>query len=220
MSSRASCTSATASRRFGPLGALTLWGAGLLAATAATPTHAAGSGVRLWDQLGPVTGWTVPSTDRMVADLQPFTTQAVDDLEVPAGRRWRVTEVKVKGEFVGRGVGTFAITVWKDHPFVKDEQVAFYDRIFTRNQTGSMTLSLPTALELPAGRYWISVQSQSFESVWQWALRRTRNGEAALWVNPGDGYQTGCTRPSRVALCGSVTAPGKDLAFALYGTEE
>lgn len=187
----------------------------------ASPLALAGdSGVALWDQINGLSGWTVPSTDRVIVDLQPFSTQAADDLEVPAGRTWRITDVRVRGEFLGRGIGTFAITVWKDRPFHKSTQVAFYDRQFTTSQTGSMTLTLPTPLELTAGRYWISVQSQSFESVWQWSTSKHRHGASARWVNPGDGYQTGCTRPSRVVDCTDVPTPGRDLAFALYGTEQ
>jgi hypothetical protein len=56
----------------------------------------------------------------------------------------------------------------------------------------------------PGGTYWVSVQAvQDFKThgQWFWHNRTVQSNAGAAWLNPGDGYGTGCTIWNRKNTC-------------------
>ena len=54
---------------------------------------------------------------------------------------------------------------------------------------------------------------------WNWETRDKKNGHAAAWENPNDGFETGCTSWGIVADCVGEFGEGPDFMFALKGKD-
>jgi hypothetical protein len=89
--------------------------------------------------------------------------------------------------------------------------------------SGTVTVPLPQACQLPPGTYWLAFQanldidaSQPFapSMYWQGYTAQPRPGHGAMWKNPTDDYGTGCTAWSAPADCRS---PLDTLGFGVLG---
>src|SRR6185312_2531821 len=71
------------------------------------------------------------------------------------------------------------------------------------NGTGSFKIK-GAKVKLAAGTYWVSVQANLDFGVggeWGWENQTTVVGKPAAWVNPGDGFGTGCTVYTTETTC-------------------
>jgi len=85
--------------------------------------------------------------------------------------------------------------------------------------SGSFLITLPEAVKLKPGRYWLSVQVNMdylTSGGWSWEWRTSQNGKPAVWKNPGDGFDTGCTGYRPEAECIDFRG-GPDHMFELLG---
>jgi hypothetical protein len=128
----------------------------------ATCTPAGTPGV-LYDQINnpaPTPGG-VTSQDFEAAN-DAFDSFAADDFVVPAGQTWNVNQVVVVGEYsVGGGPAAgFNVFFYNDAATLPGTQVASRPSSAFVNAAGTFTISLATPVSLPAGTYWVSVQSR------------------------------------------------------------
>ncbi|MEO6255158.1 MAG: M36 family metallopeptidase, partial [Ferruginibacter sp.] len=127
-----------------------------------------------------------------------FTSQSADDFTVPAGTTWSVTQVTAGG--IGAGAPTSVNVFFYNNSGsnLPGTVVASYPNVATFvNAGGNYTVTLPSALALTGGTYWVSVQvNMSFATggQWFWGNFGTTNiGNQYAWQNPGGGFGTPCT---------------------------
>jgi hypothetical protein len=151
-----------------------------------------------------------------------FDSFAADDFVVPAGQTWNVNQVVVVGEYsVGGGPAAgFNVFFYNDAATLPGTQVASRPSSAFVNAAGTFTISLATPVSLPAGTYWVSVQSrQDFTPAgqWFWDNRAVISNSGAAWQNPGGGFAVGCTTWGRKTTC-LTTTNGPDQLFRIVGT--
>jgi len=127
-----------------------------------------------------------------------FNSQSADDFIVPNGNIWNVSSITANG--IGTGVPT-SVNVFfyaNSGSNLPGAAIASFNNISTFTQAGSnYTVTLPSAVVLGSGRYWVSFQvNMSFATGGQWFWGNygapTVNSEYA-WQNPGGGFATPCT---------------------------
>jgi hypothetical protein len=102
-------------------------------------------------------------------------------------------------------------------------------QLFTRTATISPTTLVSGDFYLPlnqpvilgaGGHYWVSLQAvkpaTNPSAQWMWVVRSVQANHAAVWQNPGGGFQTGCTVWTPITTCFS-TLTSADLLFSLIG---
>jgi hypothetical protein len=80
---------------------------------------------------------------------------------------------------------------------------------------GSPEIRVRTTLK--KGTYWLSIQANmdfSSGGEWDWYTNNTVRGNASLWENPGDGFDTGCTTYTTTTTC-IPGGEGGDFSFSL-----
>ncbi|MEO6252433.1 MAG: hypothetical protein ABIO79_03975, partial [Ferruginibacter sp.] len=119
-----------------------------------------------------------------------FTSQSADDFTVPAGSSWSITQVLAGG--IGAGTPTSVNVFFYNNSGsnLPGTVVASYPNVATFvNAGGNYTVTLPSALVLGGGTYWVSVQvNMSFATggQWFWGNFGTTNiGNQYAWQNPG-----------------------------------
>ena len=179
----------------------------------------------LWDQRIP--GSLYPATESQnFGDplLNIYDSIGANDFAVPVGQTWII-----------HGVITPGVDDRPQDPsatenvrFYADDGQGFpgvlvkaYTRVqATDTQDGFTFLHLDTGLVLPAGTYWLSVQANGggsdYYSSWFWSRGSQLVGAEAVWKNPGDGWQTGCTSWGRLDACSGVFG-WPEWQFALAG---
>ena len=163
------------------------------------------------------------SSQNFEASFDAFDTQGADDFVVPEGEVWIVKQIEVQGSY-GSGPGP-----------ARSENVAFY-----RNANGApgsilkeypnlvgtpihydgFLITLAEPLKLKPGKHWVSVQVNMDFAVggqWGWMTRTARVGSRAVWKNPVDGFDTGCTTYQPMKRCANGYGLGPDFSFTLYG---
>jgi hypothetical protein len=196
-------------------------------APASTARQAASTAPRapqavLYDQTSNPSGFGFISQD-FEAAFNAFDSEAADDFVVPSGQSWTIDTVEV--------IGFYSSTV----PVTSTVDVIFYTNSGTNlpdtsvssalgvvpavGANGFLTVTLPAAVMLSPGAYWMSFQANlNFNpnsSLWYWLMRTVQANNGFAWRNPGNGFATGCTTWTRATSCGA-TQP--DLLFRLNGT--
>jgi len=154
-----------------------------------------------------------------------YTDAAADDFVIPAGRKWKITEVDVTGMyFNGSGPAkSEVVTFYSDRKGYPDKPRGTYT-LNCVDTAGSFACKLPgKGLSLYGGTsgkaHWVSVVANCAFfggncGEWGWVQNtRIRNNEG-VWQNPENGFGTGCTTWGRISAC--LGLPG-DLAFVLKG---
>ena len=149
-----------------------------------------------------------------------YDAMAADDFTVPKGSKWKVSEVDAFGVyFNGSGPARDEnVTFYKDDNGSVGAEVASYTVAGTDN-FGSFTIPIKKALKLKKGTYWVSVQANldfSAGGEWGWENQSTSEGTPAQWINPGDGFGTGCTSWSQENVC--IPDGQGDHMFTIRGT--
>ncbi len=155
------------------------------------------------------------------ASFDIYDNQGADDFTVPAGFKWKLTEVDVTGVYYN-GAGPAAsqhVTIYKNKGGKPSKVVADFPAVTgTDNGLGSFVMTLPSAVALKPGTYWVSVQVNmdfALGGQWGWEARTVTSGAAAKWQNPGDGFGTGCTSWGDENVC--IPNGQGDKMFTLKG---
>ncbi len=167
------------------------------------------------------------SSQFFVNGSSQFHTQAADDFEVPPGATWEVDLVEVRGFFSASGQAAAGPASSID--------VRFYNNAFNTPGTircqytdlqpagladPNFRVPLPSRCTLPAGRYWVEVQSNQIldtHGQWFWRTRSGTFGIPAQFQNPGGFF--GC--PTWDLLGNCLDSLGFwDLAFKLEGSAD
>jgi len=171
----------------------------------------------LYDQTEKASHASVPSQES--PDKPASTTQAADDIVVPAGEHWELSEVEVLGGSPSTNPPSFNVFLYEESNWGPGREL-FAERGVS---AGGPNYSLPLqgAPLLNPGSYWLSVQAVGpAAEPWTWDTVGTRHGHwAAFWQNPGNALHTDCTvwwtRESCLQGAGQP-----DQAFKLIGTFE
>lgn len=162
------------------------------------------------------------------ASNDAFDAMAADDFVVPAGETWSITGAFVRGTQDGTTPATTAnVAFYADAGGAPGSEIS-PSVVATATDYPRMNLTFagPT---LTAGTYWFSAQaildpgtSAPF-SQWHWAENSEQFGSKAVYRNPGDGFQTGCTTFTTKSSCVFVGPGGgphldPDQSFNLSGT--
>jgi hypothetical protein len=147
--------------------------------------------------------------------------QAADDFIVPSGKKWKITEVDVTGCCSGTSSITENVYFAKDNKGVPGKVVKSFTNV---SGTGnpSFAIRLRRGVKLKAGHYWVSVvvNCNSGDGCgWGWGVRSTIENDPALWQNPGNGRDTGCTTWTTLETCFGSAYAG-DFMFELQGKSD
>jgi hypothetical protein len=149
-----------------------------------------------------------------------YDSQAADDFVVPHGQVWVIKAVIVTGVYFN-GSGPAAsenVTVYKDNGGTPGAVVAAVTKVGT--DTGGSFAIKTGQIALTQGHYWLSVQANMDFGVggeWGWETRLAQRRIASQWVNPGDGFASGCTSYYTTTVC-IPSGEGPDFMFKLKGT--
>jgi subtilisin-like proprotein convertase family protein len=127
----------------------------------------------------------------------PFDSQSADDFTVPAGGNWGITQITANG--IGTGAPTSVnVFFYTNAANLPGTTIASFTNITTFTRVGgNYTVTLPSAVNLTAGTYWMSFQvNMSFAAggQWFWGNFGAANvGNEYAWRNPGGGFATPCT---------------------------
>ena len=156
--------------------------------------------------------------------------QSADDFTIPAGTFfWSVNTIEVDGFYQGgSGFQAATVNVYFYNTAGSLPGTALYAASFAPSglPSGDFVITLSPPAGLLAGRtYWVSVQANldsgggSTAHQWLWGLRNPQAGNAAAWLNPGNGYGVDCTVWKTLTDCGFTVAPATDLQFKLSGSQ-
>ena len=126
-----------------------------------------------------------------------FNSQSADDFTVPSGGSWTITQLNVVGTGTGTPTSVNVFFYANSGANLPGAAVASYNNVATFVRTGgNYAVTLPTALTLPGGTYWVSFQvNMSFATGGQWFWSNygpTNIGNQYAWQNPGGGFGTPC----------------------------
>ena len=163
------------------------------------------------------------NSQNYTSGVTAYNDQSADDFIVPSGKTWKITEVDVNGCCSGSTTITENVYFYKDRDGQPGKLVkhgSFTNLSGTGNP--SFAISLGKGVKLKAGHYWVSVIvncNGKDGCGWGWGVRSTINNGAALWENPANGRQTGCTTWTTFETCFGSADAG-DLMFDLQGTSK
>jgi hypothetical protein len=195
----------------------------LAAALAALALPASASAEVLFDQIDQTSPQSINSQDFPAAN-DKFDALNADDFVVPAGQTWDLGSALVRGTNSGTGVATAArVFVFADAAGKPGAQL--FSAVATASAYPRMVLTFDGPA-LPAGTYWFGAQaildpgSSAPFSQWFWSENSERAGALAVYRNPGDGFNTGCTAFTVKSDCpfGAEVHQAPDQSFSLSGT--
>lgn len=175
----------------------------------------------LWGQTSNDSGFGIVSQNFGDA----FDSAAADDFTVSKNAVWSVKEVDVVGAYSSGGgpAPSENVLFWKGQKGGPggSKLIAEFDNVagVDAGGNGNIAITLPgKGLKLHHGHYWISVVvNMPFDpdGQWFWENQTSKEGNRAMWENPGDGYGSGCTTWTDETQC--VQTPEGDHMFTLKG---
>lgn len=200
--------------------------AAVAAAVVAVVAPASASAEVLFNNVDETSPESITSQDFNAAN-DAFDAMAADDFVVPAGETWQISGALVRGRSTGSTVATSAIVkIFADAGGSPGAEVFSGTAAATDFPRMNLTFTGPS---LTAGTYWFGASAVLDPgttppfSQWFWAENSEQFGAKAVFRNPGDGFNTGCTTFTVKGSCGFSgdavpfhTAP--DLSFNLSGT--
>jgi hypothetical protein len=150
-----------------------------------------------------------------------YDSQAADDFVL--NKACRRPLLDIDGSY-GEGTGTadsFNVTIYRAGKHGPGGVVRYLAAIAytdTCHDLGCVQIRL--GKKLKAGHWWISVQANlswsETGSMWSWWTNATVRQAGAVWRNPADGFQTGCTTYTDLITCmDEGSSVGGDLSFTL-----
>ncbi len=190
-----------------------------------------GSGV-LYDQTSDPAGNGAP-VQNFEPGLEIYDNQGADDFEVTDAAGWTIDRLNFVISQAATGTpDSVDVAIHANSPGggttdLPGAVICGYTAL-PSGQTGTpasaFNVVLPAPCILPQGRYWVSlVANQSFAASGQvfWSNRLVQDFSGAAWVNPGDGFGTGCTTFTPMTVCGvggnTVAPPKPDFLFQIVG---
>lgn len=153
-----------------------------------------------------------------------YDSNAADDFTVPTGKKWRITDVFVSGTSTSATYPTsFNVTFYENSGSNLPGTVISTQNVVLTAGATSPTLPLAAPVVLSAGKYWMSVQAVlnlTGGGQWFWNTYADTStlGAPFAWINPGNGFSTGCSAAWNTAsICLSTQL--KDLQFILNGED-
>ena len=155
--------------------------------------------------------WT---SQNFEASMDEYDGVAADDLEV--SRRCRARALTVVGQYndtVDPVPDSETVTFYRERGGVPGRVISSQTVVGQEVGWGSFEIVLDRAVRLRPGRpYWMSVQVNLDWSpngdLWGWELRAPAAGSQGMWMNPGDGFATGCVDWTSIAICSSGSWDG------------
>ncbi|MFN8160353.1 MAG: hypothetical protein U0R52_04830 [Solirubrobacterales bacterium] len=169
------------------------------------------------------------------ASFDDFDAVTADDFTVPVGKVWHPSAIRVTGFKVG-ATSTSAVNVnlYSNAGTLPGSQ--FFS---TQAQAAAGTtypdfnLPVPTAPVLAPGTYWLGVQarldgvSPGNPQQWFWRESSEGSGSPPAFVNPGNGFNSGCTTFSPKSACplpkvpppGTEARTGPGQSFSIDGVQ-
>jgi hypothetical protein len=132
-----------------------------------------------------------------------------------------VSEVDVSGEYYGSGpAASENVFFYENSSGLPGKLVkSFSDLDGADGSSGSFEITLPKAIKLKAGTYWVSVVANcAYDTCgeWDWDVRSVQNGYPAAWRSPNGGNGTKCENWGTLESC---TGYGPDFMWDLKGVE-
>jgi hypothetical protein len=164
----------------------------------------------------------IVSQDFTDAGFDIYDSNGADDFVVPAATTWQIQGVRITGVyFNGSGPADSEVLTFYRNAGGLPGAVIRAVPVNCADSAGSFTCRLPgRGLQFRAGTYWMSIQAVMAFSAggeWAWETRTLQANSAAAWVNPGDGFATGCTTYANMQGCIGPLGEGPDFMFALLG---
>jgi hypothetical protein len=198
-----------------------------MAQRAGSPVHAiAPSGTvttLLYDQFVNATTNGIVVNDS-TSSSDSFDSEAADDFVVPAGG-WTVQQFNFQGFTNSANVwsATSNVFVFPDNAGTPAAapQCSYPGVANSYNATTAViSVTLPTACVLAAGKHWVSLQAVANfiadGNVYFAAGSSPVANSGGVWENPGDAYATGCSSFAAIPSC--ITGADPDLAFQVLGS--
>jgi PKD repeat protein len=188
-----------------------------------TPSPYEGPYAVLYDQTDNVGTNGLPS-QQFEAAFAAYDNQGADDFIVPAGVVWTINQIDVLGSYSSGGGPVPAVNVYlyADSAGLPGTEVYQALGLVPVDASGDLNITLTTPVVLPEGHYWVSVQADmdfTPTGQWYWSTRSVQSNTAYAWINPGDGFGTGCTTwAPGAATCGVGGGIEPDALFRLNGT--
>lgn len=150
--------------------------------------------------------------------LSTFDSWAADDFTL--AKTCVAREIDVDGGYLGGSphAKSFNVTFYHNGTEgVPAGVVKIMRRLAYTESGGTFAITLASPVKLAKGRYWVSVQANmryGGGGLWGWATNNTVRGTASVWMNPGDGFSTGCTRWTTTTTC-IQSGEGGDFSYAI-----
>lgn len=178
----------------------------------------------LYSQLDNPSGNGVPDQDFEPAN-DAYDSIAADDFVVTDPSGWTIQQVSTVGTTGTAGGSTVDVTIHANSvgggdPDLPGAAECTYTGLTPVDTTGSFVITLPTSCIVGPGTHWVSIQTnQSFAANGQhfWSNRSTQTGSEGVWMNPSNGFGTGCATFTPQTTCGVGGGASPDLLFQLDG---
>lgn len=184
-----------------------------------------GGDIILIDQTDSPDGNGVPDQD-FEAAYDGYDAMGADDFVVTEPTGWTVNAMNTIGTTGTPGTATVTITFYPDAGGTPDvaNPVCSFPGIVPVDTAGSFNIAFPSSCILPSDGttvYWVSqFTDQNFGASGQhfWSGRSVVDGSESQWVNPGDGFASGCvTFMPAGTVCGVGGGLLQDRLFSLEG---
>lgn len=148
-----------------------------------------------------------------------------DDFVVTDPTGWTIEQVVTVGtQSIGGAPASVDVTFYANSPGGGDTDLpgaveCGYPGL-TPAGNASFTLTLPSACILGPGTHWVGlVVNQDFGGSGQhfWSNRSVQTGNEGVWMNPGNGFGTGCTSWAPQTTCGTIGGSHPDYLFQIVG---
>ena len=187
--------------------------------------------VTLFDPIqAPSAGMAAQDFETANNDIDCF---GADDFTVPAGETWYVDSIIFYGSYSPTATLLEAGMVIKIYENIAGAfgPLVFSDSITTDvdyNQDAWLTPDwVGNPIMLNSGSYWIVAQARKdfilpaggTGGQWYWVRDSNLTGEPAMWVNPNDGFATGCNTWAPIYSCIGpiINALDSGYAFRMFG---
>jgi hypothetical protein len=179
--------------------------------------------VMLWDQRDYSDGYAGILSQNSEPAYDGDDTMAADDFRTPSCcEKWIVNTVSVAGTYSDTGpVDSVNVAFYTNKSSLPGTQVYSAPNVVPSKglSSGSFVIPLPTRFKpKPDRHYWVSVQANmdfGTRGNWFWLNRSVVGLDKAAWMNPLDGFGTGCTTWSVRDTC--VPSGDPDQIFSLAG---
>ncbi|MDQ6693096.1 MAG: hypothetical protein M3014_01560, partial [Chloroflexota bacterium] len=190
-------------------------GTGQIAA-AIPPAAPVAPNVVLYDQYNNDGNNSIVSSNR--TDNAALTSETADDLVVPSGVNWNITEVDVRGNVAAAPQNTFNVRFYQNTGTLPGTMVYEALNLAFSGTNLDIVIPLTTAAVLTTGTYWVSVQDNISGANWYWEMRAVQSNSPAAF-REGGGFGTGCNAPAwfNRGTCTTTTST-PDQMFRLMGT--